>query len=180
MTLSVMYLHGLESGPYAGKATALRTAFEVVAPKLPTEGVIEARGTSEGALEHEMEKALQVAVDAYRACQPNVVVGSSFGGAVLLKLVHHPEWRAESSALFLAQAGMRLTPLRALPHNVRAVLVHGALDNVIPVEDSRVLAASSPHALFVEVQDDHRLSMTMKRGLLESLVHLAHAVRTIT
>jgi predicted alpha/beta hydrolase len=42
---------------------------------------------------------------AYLAAEPDVVVGSSFGGALLLMLAHDPVWRAETAAVFLAQAG---------------------------------------------------------------------------
>ncbi|MBL8604240.1 MAG: hypothetical protein JNK72_20095 [Myxococcales bacterium] len=184
MALSVMYLHGLESGPNAGKARRLREAgegrrFAVTAPALPTDGVIEARGVSPEALDRAMAPAVAAARAAYLAARPDVVVGSSFGGAVLLHLVHDPVWRPESAALFLAHAGLKLTRHRALPGGLRAVIAHGVHDAVIDFDDARNLAATQPDAVLVALNDDHRLSASMARGLIESLVELAHSLALV-
>ena len=78
--------------------------------------------------------------------------------------------------MFLAQAGIRLTEHTALPTGLRAVLVHGDGDAVIPVDDSRRLAAGGAGAVYVEVHDDHRLKAVTQSGMLTALVRLARTL----
>ncbi len=178
--VKLLYLHGLESGPYADKAQTLRAAdageaFEVVAPQLTTARLVALRAAEpvEGGLAEALAEPFAQARAAYLEAEPAVVVGSSFGGALLLMLVHDPVWRPETAAVFLAQAGLRLTERATLPPGVRAVVVHGTDDTVIPVADSRALAASSAEAVYVEVTDEHRLQRVTRSGMLTALVRLA-------
>lgn len=181
--IKLLYLHGLESGPMADKAQALRAAeggaaFDVTAPQLDTSRVVALRAGAEvpGGLAAAMAVPLAQARAAYLEARPEVVVGSSFGGALLLMLAHEPVWRAETAAVFLAQAGIRLTEHTALPTGLRAVLVHGDGDAVIPVDDSRRLAAGGAGAVYVEVHDDHRLKAVTQSGMLTALVRLARTL----
>lgn len=172
----VLYLHGLESGPNAGKAVALRKAgFEVEAPALDTAATaaLVNRGSRlPAAYTAALDGPLAQARDALLAFRPDVVVGSSFGGAVLLRLVGDPAWTG-AVAVMLAGAGPKMTGIDKLPPGVDVVLVHGRQDDVIPIDDSRGLAASSATALLIEVHDDHRLSATTASGLLAAVVTLA-------
>ncbi len=174
----VLYLHGLESGPQAGKVLALRKAgFAVTAPALETGAVqtlIKAGATEPAAYRHAMELPVRQARQAVAEERPHVIVGSSFGGAVLLRLVHEIK-PLEVPVVFLAQAGLRLTELTKLPAQLPCVLVHAQKDEVIPVSDSRLLAATSPLAVLVEVHDDHRLTQATRSGLLADLIALAAA-----
>jgi alpha/beta superfamily hydrolase len=121
-----------------------------------------------------MALPVRQAAEAIRSAGPHVIVGSSFGAAVLLRLLHEAPVGG-TPVVLLAGAGLRLTGYTVLPAGLPAVLVHGRQDEVVPVEDSRLLAASSPHAVFIEVHDDHRLTQTTESGLLGALVALAAA-----
>ncbi|MEW6431271.1 MAG: hypothetical protein AB1730_07150 [Myxococcota bacterium] len=173
---SVLYLHGLESGPQAAKAIALRDAgFTVTAPALETApaAALLARGSrDEAAWTAALERPVAQAKEALDASRPDVIVGSSFGAAVLLRLLRE-NLHLDTPVVMLAGAGVKLTHYRALPPGVPAVLVHGLEDDVVPPADSRLLAEGSPGALLVEVHDDHRLSKTTASGLLVELVRLA-------
>ena len=178
--LRVLYLHGLESGPRAGKVVTLREAgFEVHAPQLDASAataLVYAGNTDALAYSRALDVPLAQAAEAAARVAPEVIVGSSFGAAVLLRLLHeHPVEGA--AAVLLAGAGLKMTPYATLPRAPRVVLVHGRGDLVIPFEDSRTLAASSPRAVMVEVDDDHRLTETTRSGLLRELVRLAHRLR---
>ncbi|MEW5738002.1 MAG: hypothetical protein AB1938_03695 [Myxococcota bacterium] len=175
-----LYLHGLESGPQAAKAMALSAAgFAVTAPLLETAVVkrlLEVKDFTPSTWAEAMALPVSQAVAALAESRAQVVVGSSFGAAVLLRLLHEGHG-VGVPAVFLAGAGVRLTPLRTIPAGVRALLVHGAQDEVVPRDDSRLLAASSPDAVLVEVHDDHRLTKTTASGLLVELVRLALRLR---
>lgn len=43
------------------------------------------------------------------------------------------------------------------------LIIHGTEDDVVPVESSRIYAASRPHVTLLEVEDDHRLQKSMDR-----------------
>lgn len=176
----VLYLHGLESGPRAGKVVTLRAAgFDVHAPQLDTSAataLVYAGNLDAEAYSRALEAPLAQAAEAVATAKPEVIVGSSFGAAVLLRLIHeHPIDGA--AVVLLAGAGRKMTTYTALPPGPRVVLVHGRGDVVIPYEDSRTLAATSPRAVMVEVDDDHRLTETTRSGLLCELVRLAHRLR---
>lgn len=175
----VVFLHGLESStdasgvPIGGKARFLAEAFDAELVALDTSAARDAlaRAAARGPVRYPYdgyEDAFRVPMARARAAlreDARVVVGSSFGGAVLLRLLHEtPGWRGP--CLLLAGAGVKLTPYDALPPGTRAILVHGRQDDVVPFEDSVRLAASSEAAELVALDDGHRLSSILHDGAL--------------
>lgn len=166
-----MFLHGLESDvdahgiPVGRKARFLKERFDARLVALDTSA---AQAAARRAVERTgswtypfegYDDAFRVPLARARAAlspETRVVVGSSFGGAVLLRLLHEaPVYRG--AAVFLAGAGPKLTPYRALPPDVRCLLVHGLGDASVPLEDSEALAETSPLATLRRVDDGHRL-----------------------
>jgi hypothetical protein len=161
--LRVLFVHGLEGSPQGTKARFLAEAFEARTPAMDTS---------------DPEACLALQAEEVRSFAPDVVVGSSFGGGILLHLVQQGVWRGP--CVFLAQAaGRRPEVLQAgLPAGVAAVVVHGLRDEVIDPEDSRRLAATGSPELVrhVEVDDDHRLKTLVTTGRLAELVREARAL----
>jgi pimeloyl-ACP methyl ester carboxylesterase len=151
----VLFLHGLESNPTGSKAMWLKSHFDAYVPALDT-------STFAGALTQARE--------AVRAAKPKVVVGSSFGGALLLALVREGAWTGP--CVFLAQAAQKLGAGDALPEGTRAVLLHADDDDVVPLEDSVALAATGGPGvrLIVVPGGGHRLSSTLEDGTLEAVI----------
>lgn len=97
----------------------------------------------------------------------DVVVGSSFGGAVGLELLLCGAWRGPTVLLCpaherVAERAWRAPPpgLAALGAAARQVLVvHGRADEVVPFAHAQRLVAGSA-AQLLEVDDDHRLTAT--------------------
>ena len=88
-------------------------------------------------------KSVEVATRAVLADEPSLIVGSSFGGAVLLQLIVNGVWTGPS--VFLAQAGVKYDIADALPNGLRAILIHARDDKIVPFEDSeRIVANSGP------------------------------------
>jgi hypothetical protein len=113
-------------------------------------------------------RSYQVQLQALAAHDIDIVVGSSFGGAVAVELLHRHDWSGPTLLLcpaheLLARRAKISSPpsLATLNDDVAAhvVVVHGANDSVVPLMHSRVLVAQSPSQLLV-VDDDHRLSVT--------------------
>lgn len=101
---------------------------------------------------------------------PDLLVGSSFGGAVVVELLRRGIWRGPT--LLLAQAALRRDPLARLPSGVPVWLVHGRDDALIDVADSRRLAdTGDPDCVRrIEVDDDHALHATVESGRLLEIV----------
>jgi predicted esterase len=101
----------------------------------------------------------QEAVDIH---QPEIVIGSSFGGG----LATHLCW--EGPLILLAPALVRfgVTSLRATQ---KIAVIHGTMDTVIPIRESE--RAISTHHLFYAVEDGHSLFETVvERGICDEAV----------
>ncbi|MBP9085811.1 MAG: hypothetical protein KBG15_06815 [Kofleriaceae bacterium] len=115
-----------------------------------------------------LQRSVAVQQQALATHQIDVVVGSSFGGAVGLALLQHNLWSGPTVLLcpahrLVAQRALAAQPaeLAALPPELAAhvVVVHGRQDDIVPVAHSQALVASSAGTL-VLVDDDHRLTAT--------------------
>ena len=114
-----------------------------------------------------------------RRFEPDVLVGSSFGGAVAVALLQREQWRGPT--LLLAQAALRQGLRARLPIGVPVWLVHAKGDDVVPVADSRKLARSGTPGLvrLIEVEDDHALgTFTGAGGLVAAVRELVAAAAT--
>jgi pimeloyl-ACP methyl ester carboxylesterase len=157
--LRVQFVHGLEGSPQGSKARFLAERFTALAPAMDT---------------GDFEACVAVQADALASFRPDVLVGSSFGGAVALVLLQRGLWRGPT--LLLAPAvRARGLPFR-LPAEVPVWLVHGLRDALIDIEDSRELArAGTPELVrLIEVDDDHPLRGLVASGRLAGLVRGLH------
>lgn len=148
---SVVFLHGLESGPTGTKAAWLRARYGAFTPTLDT--------TS-------FPAAVAGAAAAIAEHQPRVVVGSSYGGAVATRLVLDGVWTGPT--VFIAPAAHRLGIDAALPPGTRGIVIHGDQDDVIPLADSHHLLAGAGEgiALWTIAGGDHRLNRILEDGTL--------------
>jgi hypothetical protein len=152
----VQFVHGLESGPQGSKAVYLAAHFpDAVTPAMNTQ---------------DFEASLQVQHAAIQAQAPDVLVGSSFGGAVAVALLQRELWRGPT--LLLAPAVKHFGLAVRLPENVRVVIVHGTRDDVVDIETSRLLAKTGSAGLveMIELDDEHRLKSVLEGSLLADLV----------
>lgn len=154
-SLRVQFIHGLESSPQGTKARLFAQHFTVLTPAMDT---------------GDFAACVQVQSAALAEFRPDVLVGSSFGGAVAVALLQRGVWRGPT--LLLAQAAFQYPVPRSLPEEVPVWLVHGRRDDIVDIEDSRQLAATGSAALvrLIEVDDDHPLTATVESGRLIELV----------
>lgn len=139
----ILYLHGLESSPNAGKATRLREeGHEVVGPQLDhAPDLTDSIATAQEALDA-----------ALAAGGVDVVVASSRGGAVATAL--NPRG---VPMLLLCPAWKRFGLDARISGPAR--ILHAAADDLVPLADSVELLARSglPAAWLTVVGIEHRL-----------------------
>mmetsp|Transcript_15048 Transcript_15048/g.34269 ORF Transcript_15048/g.34269 Transcript_15048/m.34269 type:complete len:246 (+) Transcript_15048:67-804(+) len=140
-----------------------------------------------------MRRALDRCAETHREAlstfKPDVLVGSSWGGAVALKCLEQGYWSGPTVLLapacgaagwwhaFWPAWSPRLPPAVA----GQVIVVHGTLDAVVPVEYSRALAANNELAHYIEEPSgDHRLNSAMleespefPQGKLMAVIHKA-------
>lgn len=133
-----------------------------------------------------LERSVEVQRRHLEVARPDVVLGSSFGGAVSLELLRRGFWRG--TTVLLCPAHERVTErgwqrrhpgLAGVPEDVVAnvLVVHGTNDETVPVEHSRRLVAGT-RARLITVDDDHRLSASATAENLASWVGLARSAAT--
>ena len=137
--MKILYLHGWNSVVGGVKPTYLRShGHEVIEP----------------ALDHDdFQSALNTAQATFDQHQPDVVVGSSRGGAVAMNL------KSGSARLVLiCPAWKKWGAVKTTKPGT--VILHSRVDDVVPFEDSVELLSKSglPETSLIEVGRDHRLA----------------------
>lgn len=152
--MTILFAHGLESGPIGRKSQALLDAgYAVIAP--------DCRGLE---LAQRVEVLVQTLVAGHegRAFDPPpLLVGSSFGGiAGLVAALVAAERGVTVRGLLLCAPALMLPPPPGTVEHLRCpaptILVHGTRDEIIPIEVSRRFARDHGAELR-EVDDDHGL-----------------------
>ena len=134
--MKVLFLHGWHSVPGGVKPTYLKDhGHTVINLALPDDDFAE---------------AVRIAQAGFDRQQPDVVVGSSRGGAVAMNLDS-----GDKPLVLLCPAWMKYgTAKKVTPSTV---ILHSRADDVVPFADSEELARTSG-ATLIEVGNDHRLA----------------------
>jgi len=137
--MKLLFLHGWTSTPGGRKPTYLAShGHEVINPALPDD---------------DFEEAVRIAQTEYDQHQPDVIVGSSRGGAVAMNfdskdtplVLLCPAWKNWGSATTVKP---------------KTTILHSRADDVVPFENSEELVRNSRLAawILVECGTDHRLA----------------------
>ncbi len=138
-TMRILFLHGWTSVPGGVKPTFLaQHGHEVINPQLPDE---------------DFEEAVRIAQAEYDSHRPEVIVGSSQGGAVAMNLAS-----GNTPLVLLCPAWKRWGTAKTVKRNT--VILHSRPDDVVPFADSEELIRTSglPATALVDVGHDHRLA----------------------
>ena len=134
--MKILFLHGWQSVPGGVKPTFLaQHGHEVINPKLPDE---------------DFSEAVRIAQAEFEKHQPQVVVGSSRGGAVAMNLKN-----SGARLVLLCPAWKKWGTAKTVKPST--VILHSRADDVVPFADSEELAKNSG-ATLIEVGTDHRLA----------------------
>jgi hypothetical protein len=137
--MKILFLHGWGSTPGGLKPTFLRNnGHEVFNPPLPDD---------------DFEVAIRIAQSHFDQHRPEVVVGSSRGGAVAMNLD-----TGSTPLVLLCPAWKRWG--RATTIKPNTVILHSEADEAIPIAESRELLKNSglPASALIVVGIEHRLA----------------------
>jgi alpha-beta hydrolase superfamily lysophospholipase len=137
--MKILFLHGWQSIPGGVKPTYLaQHGHEVINPALPDD---------------DFAAAVRIAQAEFDRHQPQVVVGSSRGGAVAMSL-----HRGDVKLVLLCPAWRKYGTARTVQPNT--TILHSRADDVVPFGDSTELVRNSglPTTALIEVGNDHRLA----------------------
>jgi len=136
--MKILLLHGLESTPGGTKSDFLASKGNtMINPALPKES---------------WERSLAVAQEAFDREKPDVVVGSSRGGALAINIA------SGSTRIVLIAPGWKRFG-SATTAKPGTTILHSEKDDVIPLVESRELLENSrlPESALVVVGVDHRM-----------------------
>jgi hypothetical protein len=139
MMNKILFLHGWQSVPGGVKPTFLKdSGHTVINPKLPDEDFAE---------------AVRIAQEEFDRHRPDVVVGSSRGGAVAMNMKV-----GDVKLVLLCPAWRKFGSARTVKPGT--VILHSRADDVVPFVDSEELVRNSGHSdgALIEVGSDHRLA----------------------
>ena len=155
----VLFLHGKESGPGGTKPTYLADhGFTVINPALPAD---------------DFDAALRIGQAAFDQHKPDVVVGSSRGGAVAMNIRS-----GDAGLVLLAPAWKKWGDAKSA--KPRTVVIHSREDEIVTFDASEELVANSELATLVEIGTDHRLSTPGPLAAMLDAVRAVSAPRRTT
>lgn len=139
LLVKILFLHGWRSIPGGVKPSFLaRRGHEVINPALPDE---------------DFDAAVCIAQAEFDHHQPDVVVGSSRGGAVAMNLK-----TGNARLVLLCPAWKRWGTVRQVKPGT--LILHSRADDTVPFTDSEELVRNSglPTSVLIQVGTDHRLA----------------------
>jgi hypothetical protein len=134
--MTILFLHGWNSVLGGVKPTYLKShGHEVINPALPHEG---------------FDQAVRIAQAEFDKHHPQVVVGSSRGGAVAMSMNS-----GDAKLVLLCPAWKKYGTAKTVKPGT--VILHSRADDVVPFADSEEVAKNSG-ATLIEIGNDHRLA----------------------
>ena len=137
--MKILFLHGWQSVPGGVKPTFLKeSGHDVLNPKLPDD---------------DFPAAVRLAQEVIEREHPDVIVGSSRGGAIAMSLNV-----VATPLVLLCPAWRKFGTARTV--KTGTVILHSRADDVVPFSDSEELVEKSclPTRALIEVGRDHRLA----------------------
>lgn len=149
--MKVLFLHGYGSDPNGIRPTFLEErGYDVSHPAMSDD---------------DFEQSLRTAKEAFAEFRPDVVVGSSRGGAVAMNL-----GQGETPLVLIAPAWRNWG--EAATVGPRTIVLHSAADDVVPIAGSRELVRLSglPADHLVVVGENHRMvDEAAFQGLIDAI-----------
>lgn len=183
--IKVLFLHGLEGrGPSGTKARSLSEEWAALCPTLRTLELANLRRKCSGhwssLARSEIEDAFEVpysdARDAVSYAEPDLIVGSSLGGAILFRLISENQYSGR--AVFCAPAIQSLLAPSYISETIKkssesfkdSVWLLGETDTIVSNRYCIQLAKDLGGSIIVSPNDGHRLNKAVESNILNTAV----------
>ena len=186
--VKVLFLHGLEGSPTGAKSLHLQKNWSASCPPIRTEKLRSVKSENSNIpwtriepnlIEDALAPAVKDAVDAINYLKPDVVVGSSMGGAILAKIISEEIVDHTSfSKVFLAPAIYELLGNINLPEMKDSVWILGESDFVVNNSENVKKCLSSNGNLILSPSDSHRLSNALSSGMIDAAITTCIEIRS--
>lgn len=163
--LRVLYLHGLNSGKWGKKSISLGfSGYDVETPELPGNWATALANKipfffGKTKKEH-WDEAIQIVKDAIEKHDPEVIVGSSMGGALAMEIAKE----CPGVPLILIAPAWKTFGVEPKIENP-CVIFHANQDSLVALKDSKELVEKNPHVELNVVEDDHRVNKHLDKIL---------------
>ena len=135
--MNILFLHGLQSSPNSYKRRMLETqGHSVYAPALPA---------------NDWDRSVKIAREAVEIHKPDLIIGSSRGGAVAMAT------HAQVPMILIAPAWGKYAPWETISGST--IIIHSKQDEVVDYRDSKDLAHMFG-AKLVTAGETHRMNDT--------------------
>lgn len=154
--MSLVFFHGLETGPHGSKYQILSKIAPTIAPDCT--GVMD------------LATRVQTAKEALQGHENLIIVGSSFGGLVAVTLLlQDATIERRTQALLLCAPALHRQDAPQLPTSLyrKTTILHGKDDDVIPLRDVQQWARQNWVTQFEFIQDEHRLVSAEAQAFIE-------------
>lgn len=141
----ILFLHGLSSDGSIKSSFLRKLGYDVLTPEMS---------------DWSFSKAVAQAQAAYDDFQPDVIVGSSRGGAVAMNMES-----GDTPLILLAPAWRRWGKVDRIT-KPRSFVIHSMNDDVVPYDDSVKLWTNSTGLELICAGADHRLNDAEAKGIL--------------
>ena len=179
-TPELLYIHGFEGSLNGTKGSWLQEKYHTVGPNM-TEASFSKLGL-DPSINHDVTDLfshIQKQIDpsyAQAVAQidlnnlPKVVIASSFGAAIWLKMVQ--EYNLRTPTILLAPACIELNQGDAFPKDMHIIIIHGSQDKVISPQSAQTLKQNSgSNTQLWVIEDEHRLaSLTKENPALKNAI----------
>lgn len=135
--MNILFLHGLQSSPNSYKRRMLETqGHSVYAPALPA---------------NDWDRSVKIAREAVEIHKPDLIIGSSRGGAVAMAT------HAQVPMILIAPAWGKYAPWETISGST--IIIHSKQDEVVDYRDSKDLAHMFG-AKLITAGETHRMNDT--------------------
>ena len=180
--LKILFLHGLEGSPAGSKAEHLKERWSALCPGIRTQNMIKLKeelsgkwsNGSQDMIDDAIQESYRDALDAVKYANPDIIIGSSLGAALLFKLYTNDHF--SGPGVLLAPAVPHLiSPSKIAEGTSRLKDAHttwilGELDTIVSNRRNAEIAKSVGGSLLYSPEDTHRLHKALSSGLIDAAV----------
>jgi hypothetical protein len=178
-SFKILFFHGLEGSSNGKKSVYLKNNWKAYTPQLRMKKLIDLKRDNNNKPFNKINKrdvdkalapALQDAREAVSYIKPDLIIGSSAGGAILMKLISEGVVDERTPVIFLAPAINQLMHGEKIPMLSCSYWILGELDEVVPNDFNIKSCINTNGNLTICPNENHRLASAIDSKLIDAAI----------